>query len=173
MFSFHLAIPVLLILYLLFIYHSLHELASVLVDMVNNSKCAQSTSVFREGSFRARKPRSASCCIQEGSTQKAQWKPEADTPLTTLSSLVFQNQTNLICPSQLLLQAMESWVIVRWKLGYLLLKCSVLSGWDSCDWRIAQGHWACSSEKPRKGLSGCFLKVWCHFQIPYTSWIRK
>lgn len=45
--------------------------------MVNNSKCVQSTSVFREGSFRARKP----------STQKAQRKPEADTPLTTLIKL--------------------------------------------------------------------------------------
>lgn len=52
-------------------------------------------------------------CSQEGSTQKAQRKSEADTPLTTLSSLVFQNQTNPICLSQLLLQAMESWVIVR------------------------------------------------------------
>lgn len=33
-------------------------------------------------------------CSQEGSTQKAPRKPEADMPLTTLSSLVFQNQTN-------------------------------------------------------------------------------
>lgn len=112
-------------------------------------------------------------CSPERSAQTAQRKPEADTPLTTLSSLVFQNQTNLICPSQLLLQAVESWVFVRWKLGYLLLKYSVLSGRDSCDWRIAQGRWACSSEKPRKGLSGCFFEVWCHFQIPYISRIRK